>query len=117
MRHQKLIGGGGSACRGGFLNLGLRFEIDRHQGLILGRMAFAAEAELQVRPREFFGIFQVLGELAMTSCTGEGSMFAPHLERFDHFMTFVACRLFLRNNFLCGRSIGETKNQRKKTNE
>jgi hypothetical protein len=44
-------------------------------------------------------------------------MFASHFERFDLVMAFVACSLFLRDNFLCGRSIGETKNQRKKANE
>jgi hypothetical protein len=41
-------------------------------------------------------------------------MFASYLERFDLAMTLVACSLFLRDNFLCRRSIGEIKNQRKK---
>ena len=43
VRRHQLIKGGRSACSRGLLDLGLRFQVDRQEGLVLGRMTLATE--------------------------------------------------------------------------
>jgi hypothetical protein len=70
-------------------------------------MALAAQGQLKVGGRNFFMIFEVIGQLAVASRAGDGGVSASCSEGLDHFMTLIARGFFFWNGFFLGIGIGE----------
>ena len=86
MGRQQSVGGRRTAGRGRFLDLGLRFQVDRHKRFVLRRMARAAESKFQIGIGCPVGILEMLGQLAVAFRAGERSVFVSHFEELDLFM-------------------------------